>query len=606
MKNTRLGRRSAVRLVSAAVALTVAFILTVMPVAADTINATDVTIRNSGEQKDDNAIGILQKGDKVTVISKTTDSTGTEWYYVKLENGNYGYVKAEWVSTDGQDVPEEETAAPEENTQAETGEGDEETGLEDDWLEEEADMLAATPVSGNDDGTETEGGEGEDTVADSQDSPDVDNGQEYDPYTDPNAQYNINFSTEEDGTGNWYVYNYDTDKRIRISDLEKLSDAQNAAQKNARSAGMWRTVSCILLILLIAVFIFLYVILRRNDRPAPSRKSRSRVRRNDYIDDDDEEEEEDTDYSWDEEEDSEDIPSPVDEAADDTETQADDVSAPGADNSSDSGDANKPDDVDADDSSDETEEEEEIEEPAPRKKKGGLFGVKMSEERKSALFSRDEEDEEDEDSFEEEEDEDEDFYEEDDEDEDDEEETPRRGGFFGFLKSIFSSDGLDDDYDEEEDDEEDEDEDEEYDEDEDDEDFYEDDEEEEEEELPPVRKRTGRSQSSLEKKNSSSRARTRAARSYDFDEEADYPEDVDLIPSANRSSGKAALNRRAVEEALDKEEYDIGEERTGAPDSGRRQPAEAGFERDKDLYADDDDDMEYSFLSSSPRRGSRK
>ena len=104
MKNTRLGGRRAVRLASAAAALASAFILTVMTAAAATVNATDVTIRNSPEDKSDysNAIGVLNQGDKVTVISKTTDSAGTEWYNVELENGNRGYVKAQWVDNDGE------------------------------------------------------------------------------------------------------------------------------------------------------------------------------------------------------------------------------------------------------------------------------------------------------------------------------------------------------------------------------------------------------------------------------------------------------------------------------------------------------------------------
>ena len=115
MKNTKLGRRSAVRLAAAAVAITAAFILAVMPAAAATINATDVTIRNTAEDKPDfsNSIGVLQQGDKVEVISKTTDSSGNEWYYVELENGNRGYVKAWLVDLGDEEAVEEESAAQE-------------------------------------------------------------------------------------------------------------------------------------------------------------------------------------------------------------------------------------------------------------------------------------------------------------------------------------------------------------------------------------------------------------------------------------------------------------------------------------------------------------
>jgi hypothetical protein len=63
MKNTKLGRRSAGRFAAAVLALTAAFMLAVMPAAAATINATDVTIRNTAEDKSDysNAIGVLNE-----------------------------------------------------------------------------------------------------------------------------------------------------------------------------------------------------------------------------------------------------------------------------------------------------------------------------------------------------------------------------------------------------------------------------------------------------------------------------------------------------------------------------------------------------------------
>ena len=124
MKNTKLGRRNAGRLTAAAVAFAAAFILAVMPAAAATINATDVTIRNTAEDKSDysNAIGVLNEGDQVTVLSRTTDASGIEWFYIELENGNKGYVKAQWVSNDGAAVPEEESAPAQEAAEQEAAE----------------------------------------------------------------------------------------------------------------------------------------------------------------------------------------------------------------------------------------------------------------------------------------------------------------------------------------------------------------------------------------------------------------------------------------------------------------------------------------------------
>ena len=69
MRNKRLGRRAVGRLAVLAAVLTAVCMLAV-PVCAATVTASDVMIRNSGEEKDNNIIGVLQEGDKVTVISK--------------------------------------------------------------------------------------------------------------------------------------------------------------------------------------------------------------------------------------------------------------------------------------------------------------------------------------------------------------------------------------------------------------------------------------------------------------------------------------------------------------------------------------------------------
>ena len=584
MKNTRLGRRCAVRLASAAAALTAALILTMMTVAAATINATDVTIRNTAEDKSDysNAIGVLQQGDKVTVLSKTTDGSGNEWFYVELENGNKGYVKAQWVDNGDAAVPEEETAQPEEPQEAEQEAAvDEEDVIDDDWSPDEADAAAGTPASADGSGT---GVSPEDT-AESQDSPEVDNGQEYDPYSDPNAQFSVNFNAEENGTGSWYIYNYDTDKQIRIGDLEKLSDAQNAAQKSAASAGRWRTIACILLILLVALLVFLYIVLRRNGgAPAPSRRSRRERNRADRAraSGDDEEEDE---FDWDSEEADEDASG--DSSPEDGD---DDTAAP------------------SDEEDFEEEEEDEEEEPAPRKKGTGLFGAK-SRSRQKALFAPMDEDEEDDEYYDEGLYDDEDDPDEDDDEEDfDEERAPRKGGFLNMLKNIFSSSDDEDDYDEDEDEDED---DEDYDEDE-DEDYDDEDDDEEEEELPPVRKQSRRASSeSKPASRPAPRPRPRPARKIEFDEEADYPEDVDLIPAGGWSSPQDNVVTETIEETADAETETAASAAAAVAKPAGKRPAKAApaveedEEEEEEFFADDDDDMEYSFLTSS-KRGKRK
>lgn len=583
MKNTRQGRRSYCRIAALVAALTAAILLA-MPVAAATVTASDVMIRNSAEEKDGNIIGSLNEGDTVTVKSKATDSAGTEWYLVELPNGNSGYVKAQWIDNGGQDVQAEETAAQEPQEpaqQEETAEAQDNEAAEEEESSE-SDSPAAVSASG--------GGVSADTsedLAGGQDTPDVDDGQTYNPYTDPNAQYSINFVTENDGTGSWYIYNYDTDKRIRIDDLDKLSDYQTQAQKNASSAGLWRTIACILLLLLVAILIFLYVVLRRNTSGGYTRPDRraERRRRRAAEEEEEEEEEDDESYSWEEEEEEDEEASPSASA-----DSGDDEEALPSDDEEDEGDYEEDEDEDEDDESS----------SAGAFKGAGLFSGLAGTARKSRLFDRVDSDEDDADYDEE----DEDDYEEDEDDEEDD--APRSGGFFGMIKKFFSADDLDDDFDD--DDEEDEDDEEEPDEDED-----EFDEEEEEEELPPVRKsrrQTARTSAKPASRSTSKSApapaqrRRRPARNIEFDEATDYPEDEELLSFAKSFKEDKEDLAKAVKEAVDTEKRQDAAPsgaKAGKAASKRPEPDEY-LDDDEDFYADDDDDMEYSFLSSSRKR----
>ena len=214
-------------------------------------------------------------------------------------------MKSQWVDVDGASVEtQKETQAQEEPKQeAEEQDAAEDTVVQpgapdeepaepadadiDDWTLEEAgdDGVAAVNADASDGGNQEQApGTEED-----QKTPEVDNGDAYDPFTDPNAQYSINYVTEKDGTGNWYIFNYDTNKRIRLGDLKELSDAQTSAQKNASSTGIWRTIACILLILVIALLIFLYIIIKRNSPGSGSGPSRrSRRQRRAMVEEDDE------------------------------------------------------------------------------------------------------------------------------------------------------------------------------------------------------------------------------------------------------------------------------------------------------------------------------
>ncbi len=595
MKNTIQGRRGAAGLRAFAAAILAALILA-MPVAAATITGDDVVIRNSPEDKgQENSIGSLNTGDTVTVLESTTDASGTEWYLVQLPNKNQGYVKAQWVDNGGETVKKvdsqkaqtEETAEKEkQDTAAEdTAEQNAAEEADDAWTEEDPEMFAAQQAAESAEKTKDDSKSESGKASDSQETPNVENGDSYNPYTDPEAHYSIHFYTENDGTGEWYIYNYDTDKRVRIGDLEELSEARASAEKNASAAGVWRTVACILLILLVIVFVILYLVVKRNRPSSPRRSSSTRARRRAVVNKDDEDEDDEFSPRDDEEPDEEDSSGSSSDLEDSAQREA--VSM------------------------------EMMQETAVSSVSPAAIGNVVSEIgeeiRESSSHDVDEE------SEEEEEDDDvypadDDDYDEDEDDEDeddygDEEENaeplnnrraPKKGGFLGFIKNIFSSDGLDEEYDDEADEEEDdseyedeeEDDNNEYDDEEETEeddyvsDDYDDEEEDDDEETPVRSNRRRDSRSSRER-----RPRQRRTPNITFDEDLDYPEDAELI---SLGSGSAGQSQDSFDNAQPSEE-----ESGDAPVQDK-----ADLNNDNtDFYADDDDDMDYSFLSGASKRG---
>lgn len=692
MRNTGMKNRAARRILASAAALAAAFMLA-LPVAAATVTATDVMIRNSGEVKDDNIIGVLNKGDKCEVLSKSTDSSGIEWFYVKLPNGNTGYVKSEWIDNGGKEVKtvqppkpqetpkkeevekEEEEKKPEEaeadgaEKDADGGE-DEEDGEDvlDDWIMEDEDSGDEKEKPSSKEGEASDG-----TVADGQDQPVTDENA-YDPFTDPNAQFSINFVTDEEGGGSWYLYNYDTDRQFRVSDLEKQGTMEASVKKNAASAAFWRTLACILLILVaVAVILFFALIGRGLPKRGPgagrSRRRRGTDEPEDPFDYDEEPEGETPDGrlrtgsrrasskavsdedafdgnledgedfpagrrafggrlgaifkeeapgSGDEEEDGSDgdgvgtaseeegfdgepsgqdspFVGPAEEDAPEENTDAH-AGAAGEDFSgvpSDEEEAVYDESRDLRDSRNFRGSRDSLTDASADEEEAGdvaYGGDGNSYDRDGNSYDRDGNSyDEDDDSY----DGDDDSYDGDVDDEEDYE--PRKGGFFGFLKSFFSSKGEEEDEDEVEDEEY------EYDDYDDGDAYGEDDEDEEEEyirEAYEQRRRPARGGRRADQE--PSRRRQRRMRTFDFNEDQDYPEDADLIPAPPIPSTEAPApeeERTAVREQSAPSAY--------PPPAGAasfRTPPSLDAREEEEFYADDDDDMEYSFLGGPSRR----
>ena len=88
-------------LLAASISILIAAITAAFPMFAEaaTIVSDSVMIRDDAST-DAGIIGSLNEGDEVTIVDQVTDGEGYVWYYVQLENGNYGYVRSDLVSAD--------------------------------------------------------------------------------------------------------------------------------------------------------------------------------------------------------------------------------------------------------------------------------------------------------------------------------------------------------------------------------------------------------------------------------------------------------------------------------------------------------------------------
>ena len=524
-----------------------------IPIAASAArtNTDGVTIRNDAST-DAGAIGTLDEGAEVTILDAIDGDDGYVWYYVQLENENTGSEEKK-VEEPQQEEPAQDKPAGEEKPQEAT--------------------TAATAPAKTGDG-------------------------EYDATKDPNAAFRVSYETDENGNGEWYVYNDDNGSKWKVSDLQ----GQGGAAAGVKGvSGIWRTLAILFGIIAIALAAFVLFLLK-SIREGRSKTTRGRALEAAAAGYDDEEEDE---YYI--EDDDDEIP---DEYADDDADEDYEEEELPADEDPESG-------LKADEKEPEAEESakkpvrtpdstitmdlpaepeiteipaEEIEaaiaattaqlekniseneagndsvpssEPGPAVSAAKASVDQMSDGTGDPESYDEEPDEvfEDEDYAEEDEGYEEDYEEEDYEDDEEEEDNSRRksrssskGGFFGFLKKMFGTDSKEDAEDEGED-------------------FDDYDDEPEE---------------------------------HEFDEFKEYPEDIDLLPRDNEP----------VEDQDFDEEEDFSDQDadTAGSERGRLsmqrvmknvsyKEEEADFSDDDDDLSDslfeDDDDMEYSFISNT-------
>ena len=277
---------------------------------AATVKANGVNLRNAPTTEGNNIIGSLNKGDTVTILDTVKDKKGNEWYEILLSNGNIAYISASMVDNGeeapaeeepqqpeqqpqqpaqqpeqqpqqqtqqpAQQTPAEQTQTPAEQTPAEQT-PEEQTPAETTTPEKTPEQIAAEQAAAQQ--------AAEEAAAQNQATIDADrkariSAEDYDPTTDKEARYGIQFLENSDGTGQWYVYNYDTGSKVAISDLHQLAEQETLAKDNAAKASRMRTIIIILVVALVilALFLLWYIFFNRST-PAESRMAAEKRRR---------------------------------------------------------------------------------------------------------------------------------------------------------------------------------------------------------------------------------------------------------------------------------------------------------------------------------------
>ncbi len=281
---------------------------------AATVTADSVNVRNAPTTEGDNIIGSLSKGANVTILDEVKDDDGNDWYYIMLENGNTGYVRGDMIdngenavvneNTQEEEEPEQpeqpepqqqeqqqtqqqETQEPQQQEQQQTQQPEEQQTQE--TQEQQTQETQQQETAEN----TTVQEQPEQTTTEPQTTIDEDrkariSSEDYDPTTDKEARYGIQFLENTDGTGQWYVYNYDTGSKVAIGDLQQLAEQEKLAADNAARAARLRTILIILVVLLVLAILFILWMIFFNGRtPAESRmaaEKRRRIREQDKQD----------------------------------------------------------------------------------------------------------------------------------------------------------------------------------------------------------------------------------------------------------------------------------------------------------------------------------
>ncbi len=217
-------RKKIIRTISCVLALMLAFGmgLTALADRSGTVKGSNVNARTGAGTNFDYAAKGLSNGTAVTVTGEEAGSDGHTWYKVTFSDGKEGYIRDDFINV-GEEIQEEAPADTEMMTEGDASEG------------EGGATMAETP-------TETEP------------EPEV---------SVPN-DYTVEYSTDSEGTGTWYLNNNIEGVRYKVEEL--LSTAQSAEKNKAESDannGRNRLFIIILSVLLIVAVVAITILIIR-------------------------------------------------------------------------------------------------------------------------------------------------------------------------------------------------------------------------------------------------------------------------------------------------------------------------------------------------------
>ena len=219
MKNFR---KRSLKAFSAVVVLILVLTMGLSVCAAATGTTSDSVNVRSIASTSGSIVGTTTPGTTVEVTAEETDSSNQTWYAVTLSDGTTGYIRGDLISVSGT-IGEEETAA-EDTSEADAA---------------AADAFAAAASTAETENTATT--------------------------TPTSDEYQLVYTADENGNNTWYLYFLQEDSRMKISDIQDMAAALEAAQSTKKtSSGPFKILMIVFIILFIiaaalCVFLFLKV-----------------------------------------------------------------------------------------------------------------------------------------------------------------------------------------------------------------------------------------------------------------------------------------------------------------------------------------------------------